>query len=207
MTPLLRRSALLSLLALLAAPFAHADLPGDVQAPIETLDQGLLAVMKAGASTSFAKRFDMLGPIIDQTFDLSAILQTSVGLGWSQIPQELRDELLSVFREFTVASYVANFDSYGGEQFRILPNLRAVGARKVVATEIVSPNAKPIRLDYVMQQAGSSWKAVDVLMDGTISRVAVQRSDFGSLFAAGGARRLIQSLQEKVGQLSNGALG
>jgi len=45
-----------------------------------------------------------------------------------------------------------------------------------------------------------------VLMDGSISRVAVQRSDFRGLLGQGGAADLIASLQRKVSDLSGGAL-
>ena len=57
-----------------------------------------------------------------------------------------------------------------------------------------------------MHQAADGWKAVDVLLDGSISRVAVQRSDFRALLAGGTADKLIRSLQEKVVQLSNGTI-
>ena len=57
-----------------------------------------------------------------------------------------------------------------------------------------------------MKRMPGEWKAVDVLADGSISRVAVQRSDFRSLLASGGAPALLGSLQRKVSDLSGGAL-
>jgi phospholipid transport system substrate-binding protein len=46
----------------------------------------------------------------------------------------------------------------------------------------------------------------DILLDGTISRVAVQRSDFTSLLSQGSATQLIASLEQKVSTLSAGAI-
>jgi phospholipid transport system substrate-binding protein len=57
-----------------------------------------------------------------------------------------------------------------------------------------------------MRQDGGEWKVVDVLADGSISRVAVQRSDFRRLVDRGGAPALIQSLNSKTSDLSGGAL-
>ena len=57
-----------------------------------------------------------------------------------------------------------------------------------------------------MRQEGGGWKAVDVLADGSISRVAVQRSDFRRLVSRGGAQALIESLNQKTNDLSGGAL-
>jgi phospholipid transport system substrate-binding protein len=46
----------------------------------------------------------------------------------------------------------------------------------------------------------------DILLDGTISRVAVQRSDFAALLSQGNATQLIASLEQKVSTLSGGAI-
>jgi phospholipid transport system substrate-binding protein len=48
------------------------------------------------------------------------------------------------------------------------------------------------------------WQAVDVLTDGSISRVAVQRSDFRGLLMAGGVPALTKGLEHKVALLSGG---
>jgi phospholipid transport system substrate-binding protein len=205
-----RRALLVCLLGLLAAKPVQADpfhMPIDPATTIAQFDAALVSVMKAGRAAPFIQRFNLLAPAVDRTFDLSAILRTSVGFAWAEIPAPIRAQLLAVFRQFTIASYVANFDSYDGQQIRVLPNSRSVGAERVVATEIVPRTGKPTRLDYVMRDLGSGWRVVDVLLDGTISRVAVQRSDFSALVASRGGGGLIQSLRQKVGQLSGGALG
>lgn len=196
--------ALVALLAPAAAR-AAADFAA-VSAPIAILDNGLLAVMKAGESMPFGKRFAMLDPVIVKVFDLPRIVAITVGFGWSRLKPQEQQDLLTVFRRYTVASYVANFKSYDGQQFRILPDLRAVGARQVVTTQIIPRSGNPNRIDYVMQQNGSTWQVVDVLLDGTISQVAVQRSDFNSFLASGGAEALVAALRKKVASLSNGAL-
>lgn len=203
-----RRLLLTGALAALLVPagaFAAADFAA-VTAPIAALDAGLVAVMKAGEATPFARRFAMLEPVVVKVFDLPRIVAITVGFDWPTLSAEEKKSLLDVFRRYTVASYVANFKSYSGEQFRILPNLRPVGTEQVVTTEIVPASGKPNRIDYVMRQTGSTWQAVDVLLDGTISQVAVQRSDFQSFLTSGGAPALVAALHKKVASLSGGAL-
>ncbi len=177
-----------------------------VSEPIAALNAGLIQVMKAGAKMPFVTRFGMLAPIVEHAFDVPGILRVSVGQAWAGMAEPERADLLTVFRQFTIASYVANFDDFGGERFELLPDLRAVGTDQVVATRLVPSSGAPTRLDYVMRQMDTGWRAVDVLLDGTISRVAVQRSDFRSLLAQGGAIALIGSLKKKVQDLSGGAL-
>ncbi len=176
-----------------------------VAAPIHQLVDGLLQVMKAGTATPFSKRFDMLAPVIDRTFDLPAILQESIGTSWVTLPPDQQAMLTQAFRRYTVASYVNSFDGFDGQQFNVLPGTRSVGGEQVVQTQIVPKSGDTHELDYVMREGASGWRAVDVLADGSISRVAVQRSDFRRLLARGGAQALVDSLRSKSVDLSDGA--
>jgi phospholipid transport system substrate-binding protein len=197
-----RRTMLgLALAGLAAMRGARAQDVSGPAAPIQALNDGLVAVMRAGKSTPFGDRFHTLAPTIDRAFDLPGILRVSVGLRWGDFDAAQQANLLKVFRTFTVASYVANFDSYNGQRFEIAPTLRAVGTDQVVGTTFVPTSGDPDRIDYVMRQVGAAWKVVDVLLDGTISRVAVQRSDFRAELVKGGAPALIASLQRKVADL------
>jgi len=75
-----------------------------------------------------------------------------------------------------------------------------------VTTEIVSVSGTRHELDYVMRQGGSgAWHAVDVLADGSVSQVAVERSDFRRLLNRGGAQALADSLSRKSDDLSDGS--
>ena len=56
----------------------------------------------------------------------------------------------------------------------------------------------------MVHRKGDGWKIIDVLLDGSISQVAVQRSDFCSLLGSGDAAPLIASLRAKVSKLAAG---
>ena len=184
---------------------AHAA-DADAVAPIATLNAGLIAGMKAGKATPFARRFATLAPLVEGSFDLPAVLQASVGPRWSSIPAPQQAQLLDVFKRFTIASYVANFDEFSGERLDVLSESRTIGADQVVATQIVPNGGTPTRIDYVMRRTPVGWRAVDVLLNASISRVAVQRSDFRALLTSGDAGPLIARLQRKIADLSGGAL-
>ncbi len=192
-------------LALAASPAAAFAQPAGPAAPVAALNAGLQTLEKTSAKP-FQERYDTLAPVIDKTFDLPQILKTIVGLRWSGIPGPQQQALLAVFRAFTICNYVANFNSDSGDEFRILPETRSVGADKVVETEIVPKSGDPTRIDYVMHQGSSGWLATDVLEQGTISQAAVQRSDFRSLLAGGDAGKLIDSLKAKVATMSGGSI-
>ena len=174
--------------------------------PIQNLVDGLVEIMKAGTGTPFTQRFDALAPIVDRTFDLPLILQESVGATWASLPQDQQDMLLQAFRRYTVASYVNSFDNFNGQRFEVKPDTRPVGSgEQVVQTRIIPKHGDQHELDYVMRQGSEGWRAVDVLADGSVSRVAVQRSDFRRLLTRGGAQALAQSLRTKTADLSAGS--
>ncbi len=204
----LTRRAFLPAAALFTAGltgFARAEGTDLPDAPLRALYGALEATMRAGHTTPFPQRFDALAPVVDQAFDLETVLKVSVGLRWDAMDPDARTRLLTAFRRFTVATYVANFDKYDGERFQILPGARDQGTDRIVGTEIVSGD-QHMRLDYVMRDGNGTWRAVDVLLQGSISRVAVQRSDFRKILAGGDADALIVSLHRKIADLSDGAL-
>ena len=194
-----RRALLLGAIAVPAVAFA-AD--PDAMAPIQALTQALTQIAAAGRQAPFAQRYATLAPAVERAFDLPAILQLSVGPRWASLPAAEQQALLDVFRKFTVASYVANFDDR--ERFEMLQESRNIGADQVVATRVVPASGAPTRIDYVMRRTAAGWRAVDVLLNGSISQVAVYRSDWRASLASG-AGPLIANLQRKVADLSGGA--
>jgi phospholipid transport system substrate-binding protein len=185
---------------------ARADAVDPLDLPLRELHSALESTMRAGHATPFPQRFAALAPVVDQVFDLETVLKVSVGLRWDSMTDDARARLLRAYRRFTIATYVANFDRYDGERFQILPGARDAGADRIVGTEIVSGDGQHLRMDYVMRDGNGTWRAVDVLLEGSISRVAVQRSDFRKILAGGDADALIASLRRKIADLSDGTL-
>jgi phospholipid transport system substrate-binding protein len=211
-TRLLARRGLLvtPLVALAATPRAGAaqsagTVLSAVVAPVQRLVESLLQIMRMGRSIPFERRFETFAPVVDQVFNLEAILRASVGSIWNTLPADQQDLLRGAFRRYTVASYVNSFDSLNGQRFTVSPEPRPVGNNDmIVQTRIIPASGNGHSLDYVMRQSDGGWKVVDVLAEGAISRVAVQRSDFRQLLNRGGVTALATSLRQKFADLSNG---
>jgi phospholipid transport system substrate-binding protein len=203
--PLLSRRSILAMTAAVLVcvavpPPACAD--STAIAPIHQLTDGLVRVMKAGRATPFSQRFDMLAPVIDQTFDLTTILKASIGATWDKLPHDQQAILQRAFRRYTVASYVNGFDE-NNEHFVVNPEPRVDGDEQIVRMRIIPDTGEEHKLDHVMQRGPAGWRVVDILADGAISRVAVQRSDFRQLMRQGGASALAHSLETKSADLSD----
>jgi phospholipid transport system substrate-binding protein len=63
---------------------------------------------------------------------------------------------------------------------------------------IVKSNGEVTRLDYLMRQDRGSWQISDVYLDGTISQLAVHRSEFHSILQREGVDDLVAALNRKV---------
>jgi phospholipid transport system substrate-binding protein len=185
---------------------ARADAAGPAT-PVLALNAGLDALRKAAPGTPFATLAATLTPVVQQAFNLEDVVKATVGLRYANLPDDQKTALLQVFTDYTVASYVANFAGDATDRFVVDPQTRAVGEEQVVTSRIVPASGAATRLDYVVRQGPAGWRIVDVLIDGSISQVAVQRSDFRSLLGANSAERLIASLRRKTASLAAGHKG
>jgi phospholipid transport system substrate-binding protein len=194
------------------APVSLAQGSGQMTAPATTApaaqDSGAAAPIAALYATlgqiehshgSFAERARMLAPSVDKAFDLQTVLQKSLGLRFRTIPADQKAALLDQFRQFTIARYVSNFAPGGTDVFKVDPATTAspIPGQQVVHTHITAGDATT-DVNYVMMQGPSGWRTVDVLLNGNISQVAVQRADFGSSLESGDATSLIDSLKKKT---------
>ena len=202
MTNLLRS---ISLAAAVLLPFAATAAPPEA-APVQALDSALIATMKAGsAGESFQARAAALAPVVQSSYNLAVVERNSVGFLWSTIPPAQQQEVAAQFEKFTVASYVAEFNKYNGEKIELLPTEKTVGPDRIVETEIVpADGSAPTRLDYVVADGPNGWQITDVLLNGTISQVAIHSSDFSSLVTSGDATQLIAALKQKIAALASG---
>lgn len=203
------RRALLRLalgVAVLGIGSVRAAAASEVTGPVEQLHTGVIGIMRAGRTAPFRQRYDMIAPVILRSFDLDTILRQVIGPRWGSLPVDQQAALEDAFRRYTIASYVANFDSYSGERFEVIPTPRTFGGDRIVETRMISPSGRVHGLDYVMRQESGGWKVVDVLVEGSISRVAAQRSEMRSVLVDTGGAGLVVSLRQKTAQLSGGIL-
>jgi phospholipid transport system substrate-binding protein len=199
------RSPLLALAASLFLTPAAFAADSAASAPITALDGALISSMKAAASGQrFQARYQALAPVVEQSYDLPEVTKNSVGFLWSTLPADQQKELTELFTQFTISSYVSQFDGYSGQTLTVLPTEKTLGQKKIIETKLGSPGDSGVEIDYVVADSGNGWKINDVLLNGTISQVAVHASDFASLVKSGDASQLISALKSKIKVLQGG---
>src|SRR5262245_48310991 len=104
--------------AVVAPLYAFAE-SGAVTA-VNAFDAVLLDVLKNAASLGFQGRYDKLRPAVESAFDLDFMAEKSVGKHWASLSEADRAKWRTVFEEFMVATYAANFDHFSNQTFETL---------------------------------------------------------------------------------------
>jgi phospholipid transport system substrate-binding protein len=200
MTVLNRRHAILLTAAASALPgAAFAQTDPAVQA-VQGFYDALVAQMKKGGSAK--SRYDMLKPAVEKAFDVTGMTSVAVGPSWASIPAADQKALTDAFTRMTVANYVKNFDSFGGEAFTVDPTPVPRGAEKLIRSKLVS-GKDTIPFNYRMRQVNGDWKVFDIFLNGNISQMAQKRSDFASTLSSQGPAGLTKRLNALADQELN----
>jgi phospholipid transport system substrate-binding protein len=67
----------------------------------------------------------------------------------------------------------------------------------------VDPNDENVKLDYRLRAADGGWKIVDVYLNGTVSELALRRSEYSSLIKRKGLEALLAALDERIDSLAS----
>jgi phospholipid transport system substrate-binding protein len=63
---------------------------------------------------------------------------------------------------------------------------------------VVTPNETPIAINYRMRPDGESWRIIDVYLNGTVSELALRRSEYAAVLQRDGFEKLVASIDEKI---------
>jgi phospholipid transport system substrate-binding protein len=163
----------------------------------------LLTTMKDGRTLGQSGRYARLTPAVDRVFNVPLMTRLSIGSTWASLTPAQQQQLNEAFRHYVAATYADRFDSYSGEQLQVTGE-QPYDADVIVQTRIVDSKGESTTLNYRMGRNQASWQISDVYLDGTISQVAVHRSEFNSVLRREGVDGLVAALNRKVDLLSRG---
>lgn len=199
--PVWRRLWQCALLVAGVLAFAPSPAAAEVEARqvIQTFSDRLLQVMKQAHQLGFQGRLEMMRPAVAEAYDLPAMTRAAIGPAAARLtPDELK-HLGEAFNRFTVASYAQEFDSWDGERFEVGQPHPSTEGQVIVPSKIVPKSGEPTEIDYVMHKDdGNQWRIIDVLLEGSVSQVAVRRSEFVSIYRRNGVAGLIDVLDRKT---------
>lgn len=171
---------------------------------VQSFYDTLLTTMRHGKELGQSGRFIQLQPVVRSIFDVPFMARMAIGSGWATLTSAQRQLVIEGFERYIAAIYADRFETYSGEQLQVLgEQLSAVGT--VVMTRIVDSNGESENLNYLMRSNGSMWQIADVFLNGTISELAIRRSEFSSIRQRQGVDGLIAELNRKADLLLSAA--
>jgi phospholipid transport system substrate-binding protein len=181
---------------------AHA-LPSP-QAAVQHFYDALLEAMKKGPTLGFNGRYQLLAPVIDQTFDFRDMTQRAVGPNWDQMSAAERSQVTTAFRKLSVSTYAHEFKAFDGEQFKMVGEPKTGKSGGVLLrTELVPKDDEPVQLNYLLHRADGGWKIYDIYLAGAVSEVARRRDEFSALLRDKGVAGMIAELDAKSTRLAS----
>jgi phospholipid transport system substrate-binding protein len=172
---------------------------------VDTLHDNLISVMKDAKTLGYDGRFAQLEPVIGELFDIPFMAEKSVGRYWKTVDEENRSRLLTAFGEFTVANYAGRFNDYSGQSFETFKEEASRYGTVMVYSRLDKGNGETIQLNYRLRpDKDDGWRIIDVLLNGTVSELALRRSEYSSLIQREGFAALMTALHERIDDLAGG---
>ncbi|MGE4606303.1 MAG: ABC transporter substrate-binding protein [Myxococcota bacterium] len=196
------------LLALAVASVSIAEEAGVTKQPgeiVDSLHSELLDVMKEAATLGYQGRYSRLVPVLNELFDIPFMAKKSVGRYWKTVDEQGRARLLATFGRFTVANYAGRFSDYSDQYFETLKVVESTHGTFLVHSKLVTPNGETVQLNYRLRPVDDGWRIIDVYLNGTVSELALRRSEYSSLIQREGFDALLTALDERISALESGS--
>ena len=177
--------------------------PQEANQVILVLHESLITVMKQATELGYDGRFERLAPVIPRAFDVEFMARKSVGRYWKRATPEDQRRFLDAFQRFMIANYAGQFDDYSGQRFEMVGAEHARMETVLVRSVLVDPDNENIELNYRLRWVAGSWKIIDVYLDGTVSELALRRSEFSSIVKNDDFEALIAAIDEKIAKLAS----
>jgi phospholipid transport system substrate-binding protein len=171
------------------------------QGTVQSFYATLLTTMKEGPQLDQGGRYAALAPVVQQVFDVPLMTRLAVGPDWVSMAPVQQQQVTAAFGHYIAATYAYRFKSWDGQELQVGKEEPFAGGY-IVYTKVGKPSDDPTTINYLVRENGGNWQIADVYLDGTISQLATQRSEFHDILQRKGVDGLISTLNHKVDLLS-----
>ena len=178
-----------------------------MRAPVERLYDALLDVMKRADALGFEGRYHALDPVVGASYDVPFMARADPRPAVARISRpSSRRRWVATFARLTVSTYADRFDGYAGERFEVGDVEPATQGTSLVRTTLLRKDGEPVKLDYRMRPAAGVWRIIDVYLSGTVSELALRRSEYAALMRREGFDALLAAVRQKIAAAEAGTV-
>jgi phospholipid transport system substrate-binding protein len=168
-------------------------------------NEALLTSMKNADALGYEGRYKQLRPMVESSFDLPFMAEKVIGRRWGELSQADRERWQETFTELLTATYAGRFVGYRDQTFETLGEEPAARDTVLVKTRLVDPKGgENVDINYRLLRVAGSWRIVDVYLKGTVSELALRRSEYSSVLEREGFAALLEAAKAKIGALERG---
>jgi phospholipid transport system substrate-binding protein len=173
-------------------------------AVIAKLNATLLDALQHAEQLGYQGRYDKIAPAEPRAFDVAFMAEKSIGKYWKPLSDADKARWVALFREFTTANYAGNFDHFSGQRFEISGEEPSQNDTIVVHSKLLNPGGEDTELNYRLHATPAGPRIIDVYLKGTVSELALRRSDYTSVLERQGFDALLTTVRAKIGDLAAG---
>ncbi|MEN8161557.1 MAG: ABC transporter substrate-binding protein [Myxococcota bacterium] len=166
--------------------------------PIEALYAVLVECLKNADELGLDGRRAKIAPAVSEGYDLPFMAKKILGRHWRTLDEASQQRWVSTFGGLTAATYAEQMTGFTGQVFEVLKVESSQRGTALVYSQVVTPGDDPIAINYRMRPDGESWRIIDVYLNGTVSELALRRSEYAAVLQRDGFEKLVASIDAKI---------
>ena len=188
--------------ALFVATWANAD-PSPALGTVDRFQATLLEVMKQGSALDYSTRSDRLLTAVTEDFDVDYVARKVIDAHWASLAPEQRAQFQAQLTRMAVATLAARFNSYRGEEFRIVSSETFASGKEYIRCAYRYPEGDEVKVDYLLHETPQGWQIVNVWFDG-VSVTSIQREEFSRVIETEGFDSLVAKFEQRIAHYESG---
>lgn len=186
--------------AVAVAPRAASPAPDAVRGHfVRSVTAQVLGILHHPGHALSAKKAQ-LETLFLHVVDLDWIARFVIGAPWEQASPQQRSAYVALYGRYLSGSYLAGLDETSERNLRDIQLLSMEDAFEdafLVHTQMVMAEGDPVRVDYLVREAGGQHKVIDIVLEG-VSLLKTHRQELGTLARSGGMEGIIAALQGRL---------
>lgn len=188
------------ILLMLALPIDWSLAATEATSFVDDLGKKVLAVVN-DPKLAADERETRIDKLAADAFDVPRIARFVLGRHWATASPSEREQFIKVFERYIVHIYGARFSQYHDAKFAVLGEQTQGPDRTLVRTRIERVGEQPINVNWWVDKKGSTFKIVDVNIEG-VSLLLSYREEFASVIDRNGGQ--ISALIERLREATRG---
>jgi phospholipid transport system substrate-binding protein len=152
-----------------------------------------------GPGITPAERINRFRVMFNDGFDGKAIANFAIGRYQRVATEAELADYYKLFEDLIVQTYANRFAEYAGESLRVVGNRPGPDGDVIVASDLLRPNAPPVRVEWRVHRDEYGQKVNDIRVEG-VSMIQIHRDDFAAVIQRGGGKvqALLDTLRNKT---------